>query len=607
MKKKISFLILLGFSFYSVQLYSQSCTQCDNSGDPPGTYASEIGQGTTASGDYSFAGGINSEASEGVAFAFGNTAKALGAYSVAFGAVTTANGGNSYALGSFCSAIGTNSFVIGNGMNSSILFENTIGYSMMIGFNSDRPTFFIGKASGIGSTGKIGIGDVTDPQAKLHIKADENEPATLFIESHSFGGNNSASLWLGTQDFGLKALYGKLYFNTAGNYIFNSENANVGIGVLNPTEKLEVEGKIKTTGFQLIDGNQADGKILKSDDEGNGFWESSNTNCFECLILGANASAIGKYDTAYGEQSFVGGYNSKAFGNLDFVFGAHSSANGTSSVAIGHFVEASVPHTVVIGKGASINNKLTNDISGTLMFGSGSEKPTLFIGHSAPGYTGSVGIGDVTDPQAKLHIKADEGESATLFIEAHSFGGYNGADLWLGTTAYGLKAMYGKLYFKTAGDYIFNDEGANVGIGTLVPKAKLQVNGDIMIEDENAGLILKSPDGQCWKISVNNDGTLNTILVDCDLTTGGFENQQSNTEKVSIYPNPANHEVTVECINLNHGFVEIRDLKGALLLQQKLSTGLNQISLQNLNQGYYLVTVLDSGKKAISSEKILKQ
>jgi len=595
MKKKISFLILLGFSFYSVQLYSQSCTQCDNSGDPPGTYASEIGQGTTASGDYSFAGGYESVSSGSLSFSYGANCISEGTYSVTIGHSIASYGLQSMVIGS------------GAGNEETQMLKNSISKSLMIGFGSEKPTLFVG-GTGPGYTGKIGIGDVTDPQAKLHIKADEDEPATLFIEAHSFGGYNGADLWLGTTAYGLKAMYGKLYFNTAGNYIFNSENANVGIGVLNPTEKLEVEGKIKTTGFQLIDGNQADGKILKSDDEGNGFWESSNTNCFECLISGNYASAMGMSSSAEGQASLAVGLEANSIGNYSIALGKYVTSWGASSVTIGRYLETTTSPAMVIGTGNNESNYLVNSISNSLMIGFNSNKPTLFVSEAIGlGYTGSVGIGDVTDPQAKLHIKADEDEPATLFIETHSFGGYNGADLWLGTTAYGLKAMYGKLYFKTAGDYIFNDEGANVGIGTLVPKAKLQVNGDIMIEDENAGLILKSPDGQCWKISVNNDGTLNTILVDCDLTTGGFENQQSNTEKVSIYPNPANHEVTVECINLNHGFVEIRDLKGALLLQQKLSTGLNQISIQNLNQGYYVVTVLDSGKKVISSEKILKQ
>jgi len=45
---------------------------------------------------------------------------------------------------------------------------------MMIGFKSNLPTFFVGESSGVNRTGKIGIGNVTSPAAKLHIKADDN-------------------------------------------------------------------------------------------------------------------------------------------------------------------------------------------------------------------------------------------------------------------------------------------------------------------------------------------------------------------------------------------------------------------------------------------------
>ncbi|MEZ5198826.1 MAG: hypothetical protein R2764_21355 [Bacteroidales bacterium] len=212
MKTKIQLCIfLLAILLLTVNnLYSQSCTQCDNTGNPPGTLASEIGQNTTAYGSYSFAGGVNSTAEGGVSFAFGSNAYSQSAYAISLGSSTTALKSNSFALGSFCTSNGTNSFVLGNGLNSSTKLTNSVDNSLMIGFYSDKPTLFIGESNGIGSTGKIGIGDITNPLAKLHIKADDGEQAALFIEPYTFGGTYDAELWMGTSDYGLRAAYGKL-------------------------------------------------------------------------------------------------------------------------------------------------------------------------------------------------------------------------------------------------------------------------------------------------------------------------------------------------------------------------------------------------------------
>lgn len=47
----------------------------------------------------------------------------------------------------------------------------------------------------------------------------------------------------------------------------------------------------------------------------------------------------------------------------------------------------------------------------------------------------------------------------------------------------------------------------NVGIGTLNPKSKLSVaNGDVYIQDVDKGVIMKSPDGNCWRMTVENSG-----------------------------------------------------------------------------------------------------
>lgn len=56
----------------------------------------------------------------------------------------------------------------------------------------------------------------------------------------------------------------------------------------------------------------------------------------------------------------------------------------------------------------------------------------------------------------------------------------------------------------------------NVGVGTQNPKAKLQVaQGDVSLETVGTGVVLKSPNGNCWKITVSNTGVLTSVAVPC--------------------------------------------------------------------------------------------
>jgi hypothetical protein len=71
--------------------------------------------------------------------------------------------------------------------------------------------------------------------------------------------------------------------------------------------------------------------------------------------------------------------------------------------------------------------------------------------------------------------------------------------------------------------WVLNTEGNtnNVAIGSYtykqeIPKSKLHVfNGDININDIGKGIIMKSPNGQCWRITVSNTGTLVSSAIPC--------------------------------------------------------------------------------------------
>jgi hypothetical protein len=80
----------------------------------------------------------------------------------------------------------------------------------------------------------------------------------------------------------------------------------------------------------------------------------------------------------------------------------------------------------------------------------------------------------------------------------------------------------GKIKFQVGGDatggfdrMVINELG-NIGIGTSVPKSKLEVkDGDVYVNDATKGIILKSPNGNCWRITIDNTGNFVRTAITC--------------------------------------------------------------------------------------------
>lgn len=202
-------LVMLAVTLNSSFLYSQ-CVSCDGT-TTSGLFPSAIGRYTKATANYSFAGGLFSEANGSASFAFGNRAIAEGA--------TTA------VIGQFARVNTSTAMVFGAGFDIDNPLINSEYSSLMIGFGSTKPTLFVGRSVGVNNTGRIGIGNVTDPQAKLHIRADAEDDATLYLEAT---GTLKYSRLLFANEHFIQARNGQnLTFNTQKETHFTFQNGTI--------------------------------------------------------------------------------------------------------------------------------------------------------------------------------------------------------------------------------------------------------------------------------------------------------------------------------------------------------------------------------------------
>ena len=186
--------------------------------------SSNIGNSTTASGYNSFASGYASEASGHTSTALGREAKALGAYSMA--------------LGNFVTASANNSFVLGTGFSSTLPLTNSAA-GIMMGVNSQQPTLTITAAASANRTGKITIGNVTTPLAKLHIAGDGVENADILLAST---GTNKSIIHFRNSD-------NNITVGSDNVMKFNAPNMQ-----FYPTGQMAVNGAFKATGNVTLSG-----------------------------------------------------------------------------------------------------------------------------------------------------------------------------------------------------------------------------------------------------------------------------------------------------------------------------------------------------------------
>lgn len=211
-----------------------------------GYYPSALGSTNTANGKYAFVGGTNSFASGECSISFGSSAVVgvNGYGAVALGFFVESTTPSSFTLGRFLKSNASSAFVIGSGNGSNGYLINQTAGSLMVGFNSQYPTLFVSNSPGGSFTGKIGIGNIINPTAKLHLLSDDGEAAELKLEHRTTGLRQYSQIYLGTHT--IRAGNAEnMVFTTPTSKHFAFMTGNVGVGVSTPAQKLDVDGNIR--------------------------------------------------------------------------------------------------------------------------------------------------------------------------------------------------------------------------------------------------------------------------------------------------------------------------------------------------------------------------
>lgn len=154
--------------------------------------------------------------------------------------------------------------------------------------------------------------------------------------------------------------------------------------------------------------------------------------------------------------------------------------------------------------------------------GIGTENPTgkLEILDKANGYTSKLKIGGIVNPDgfkesSAHHISSSRDLVLNVDSTAISKLPINGRALSIRKYDYNFTG-------KQSSAMLVLDIDGNLGLGNFDypqisrPKSKLHVrDGDIYIEDVNKGVIMTSPNGQCWRYTPDNTGQLKGTAIDC--------------------------------------------------------------------------------------------
>jgi hypothetical protein len=106
------------------------------------------------------------------------------------------------------------------------------------------------------------------------------------------------------------------------------------------------------------------------------------------------------------------------------------------------------------------------------------------------------------------------------------------------------------------------------------------------LQDIEKGIIMKSPNGQCWRGTLDNSGVLNFASISCPEAGITAIQELKSTEGILMYPNPNDGKIIIGIKDLNlkgliytlYEFVSMHEVND--VLNQEMQDRLWKISLE---------------------------
>jgi len=148
---------------------------------------------------------------------------------------------------------------------------------------------------------------------------------------------------------------------------------------------------------------------------------------------------------------------------------------------------------------------------------------------------------------------------------------------------------------------------------SLAPDFLLQIanpNLSSVILDTNRVYSWYAPNGKfaVCAIDVDHNNTLLSARFVSDSSQIGLSVNENQWIQATLYPNPAQNGFTIQsAISLEQNQLQLVDIQGRVIKTQLLTSNNMWIDTETLNQGIYLVQVIDTTGRVIYRNKLIKQ